>query len=200
MARVRAADYDEKKQLILDRAAALFARKGFANATMIDVAKACGASKSRLYHYFSSKEGVLFAIVGEHIKLLTAQVSEVAELPLQPSERFTRFVENFVALAADSRNEHLVLMNDLKFLPETKLKRVRKMESQLVDSVIGLLAALNPALMAQEKLKKPYAMLLFGMIIWTFTWYEKSGPIPPDELADRISQLFVRGFGDLPAT
>ena len=37
-------------------------------------------------------------------------------------------------------------------------------------------------------------MLLFGMIIWTFTWYRKTGSIAPQELAERISQLFVQGF------
>lgn len=199
MARVRADDYDDKKQEILDRAAALFASKGFANASMIDVAKACGASKSRLYHYFAHKEDVLFAIVSEHIKLLAGELSAVAGLPLPAEERFARFVERFVAQAASSRNEHLVLMNDLKFLPETKRRRVRKMETQLVDSVIALLADVNPGLMSREKVRKPYAMLLFGMIIWTFTWYQKSGTIPPRELAERISDLFLHGFGNLPA-
>ncbi len=198
MARVRADDYDDKKQLILDRAAALFARKGFGNSTMIDVATACGASKSRLYHYFSRKEDVLYAIISEHIKLLTGDLADVTALPLPADQRFARFVERFVVHAANSRDEHLVLMNDLKFLPDAKRKRVRKMESQLVDNVIELLAAMNPSLMTQEKVRKPYAMLLFGMIIWTFTWYEKSGSISPQELAERISALFVQGFAKLP--
>ena len=48
--------------------------------------------------------------------------------------------------------------------------------------------------MTPQKVQAPYAMLLFGMIIWTFTWYQKSGAITPRELADRISQLFVHGF------
>ena len=42
----------------------------------------------------------------------------------------------------------------------------------------------------------PYALLLFGMIIWTFTWYRKTGEISPKELSNRISQLFLFGFKD----
>jgi AcrR family transcriptional regulator len=194
MTRVRADDYDVKKQSILDSAAALFARKGFDGATMIDVAKACGASKSHLYHYFPAKEDLLFAIVQVHITEQAAELTEIVELPLPAEERFSRYVAAFVERGARSRNEHLVLMHDLKFLPDAKRKQVRKLEMRLVDLMVGLLKEINPKLMVPVKVQAPYAMLLFGMIIWSATWYQKSGPIPPGELAERISQLFVHGF------
>ena len=194
MTRVRADDYGDKKQSILDRAATLFARKGFELTTMVDVATACGTSKSHLYHYFPGKEDLLFEIVREHITGQAAELSAIVDLPLPAEERFERYVSAFVKRAAHSRDEHLVLMNDLKFLPPAQRKQVRKLETQLVDLMIGLLKEINPALMLPDKVQAPYAMLLFGMIIWTFTWYQKSGAISPAELAARISQLFVHGF------
>ena len=42
------------------------------------------------------------------------------------------------------------------------------------------------------------SLLLFGMMIWTFSWYKRSGTIQPKELARRISQLYVNGFKTLP--
>lgn len=200
MTRVRADDYGDKKQSILDRAATLFARKGFELTTMVDVATACGTSKSHLYHYFPGKEDLLFEIVREHIAGQAVELSEIVALPLPAEERFQRYVSAFVTRAAHSRDEHLVLMNDLKFLPAARRKQVRKLETQLVDLMIGLLKEINPTLMLPDKVQAPYAMLLFGMIIWTFTWYQKSGAIAPAELAARISHLFVHGFksGDFP--
>ena len=194
MTRVRADDYDIKKQSILDSAAALFAKKGFDGATMIDVANACGASKSHLYHYFPAKEDLLFAIVQVHITEQAAELTEIVELPLPAEERFARYVAAFVERGARSRNEHLVLMHDLKYLPDAKRRQVRKLETRLVDLMVGLLKEMNPELMAPVKVQAPYAMLLFGMIIWSATWYQKSGPISPRELAGRISDLFVHGF------
>ena len=194
MTRARADDYEDKKQSILDRAAALFSRRGFDCATMIDVANACGTSKSHLYHYFPAKEDLLFAIVSEHINELSTELSAIVELPLPAEERFSRFVNAFVTRGAHSRDEHIVLMNDLKFLPDAKRKQVRTLETQLVELMISLLKEINPELMAPAKVKAPYAMLLFGMIIWTFTWYRKTGEMSPRELAERISQLFVQGF------
>lgn len=196
MSRVRADDYDDKKQLILQRAAELFALKGFGSTTMVDVAKACAASKSHLYHYFPHKEDLLFAIVSEHITAQIHELVDIAALPLSAEERFSRFVSAFVQRAAESRHEHLVLMNDLKYLSDSTRAQVRRQEGQLVALLVGILEDINPGLMTPAQAKAPYAMLLFGMIIWTFTWYEKTGAISPTELAARISQLFVHGFKD----
>lgn len=194
MTRVRANDYELKKQVILDRAVALIAQKGFDHATMSDVAAACGASKSHLYHYFASKEDLLYAIVKEHITGQVAELSAIAQEPRPAAERFQRFVGSFVQEGAKSRNHHLVLMNDIKFLPPVQREDVRKLEQALMQLMVGLLREINPERMARAEVNSPYALLLFGMVIWTFTWYEKNGPITPAELAERISSLFLDGF------
>ena len=194
MTRVRADDYDDKKQIILAKAAALIARKGFDMATMMDVAKACGTSKSHLYHYFASKEELLYAIVHEHITRQAADLARIVAQPLPAEERFTQFVDSFVQGAARSRNEHLMLMNDLKFLSTGQREHVRKLEVEMTELMEQLLREINPKLMTEERVQKPYALLLFGMMIWTFSWYKRSGEITPRELAQRISELFVHGI------
>ena len=194
MTRARADDYGDKKQLILDRAAALFARKGFESTTMVDVAQACGTSKSHLYHYFGRKEDLLFAIIREHIDTQAAELVQIVDLPLPAAARFERFVDAFVQRSADSRDEHLVLMNDLKFLPDAQRKAVHALENRLVELMVGLLREINPTLMQPAPVRTPYALLLYGMVIWTFTWYRRDGAIAPAELARRISDLFVNGF------
>ena len=199
MTRVRADNYEAKKKLILDKAATLIARKGFDVATMLDVARACGASKSHLYHYFPSKEDLLYAIVLEHITRQAAQLQRIVALPLPAEERFGQFVDSFVQGAARSRNEHLILMNDLKFLPKAQREHIRKLEVGMTEMMEVLLREMNPGLMGNKHVQKPYALLLFGMMIWTFSWYKRSGPMAPAELAERISDLFVHGFKAAPS-
>ena len=198
MTRERADDYEDKKQLILAKAAALIARKGFDVATMMDVARACGTSKSHLYHYFPSKEELLYAIVHEHITQQGAELARIVAQPVSAEERFDQFVDSFMRGAARSRNEHLMLMNDLKFLPRPQREKIRALEVEMTELVEGLLREINPDLMAERRMQKPYALLLFGMMIWTFSWYRRSGSISPGELAQRISELFVHGFKGAP--
>jgi AcrR family transcriptional regulator len=194
MTRARADDYEHKKKAILDSAVVLIAGKGFDHATMIDVANACGTSKSHLYHYFPSKEDLLYAIVREHITAQVAVLSAIVREPRPAAERFTRFVNAFVREGAQSRSHHLVLMNDIKILPTAQREDVRKMELELMHLLVALLREINPEKMSSVKVQSPYALLLFGMVIWTFTWYEKNGPISPAELAGHISELFLDGF------
>src|SRR5690606_20658147 len=113
MARVRSDDYDKKKALILNKAAALIARKGFEQATMMDVAQACGASKSHIYHYFASKEDLLYEIVREHIVQQHADLQRIVALPLPAEERFEQFVASFIQGGIKGRDEHIILMNDV---------------------------------------------------------------------------------------
>jgi AcrR family transcriptional regulator len=200
MARVRADDYEAKRQTIVEKAAALIARKGFEAATMMDIAKACGASKSHLYHYFSSKEELLYAIAHEHITAQVELLKGIAEQPLSAEKRFEQFVDIFMQGAARSRNEHLILMNDIKFLPKAQHDEIRRLETVLTGGMESLLHEINPELMAEERFQTPYALLLFGMMIWTFTWYRRDGSIKPHELAQRISTLFVHGFKAMPKT
>lgn len=200
MARVRADDYETKRQTIVEKAAALIARKGFEAATMMDIAKACGASKSHLYHYFASKEELLYAIAHEHITAQVELLKGIAEQPLSAEKRFEQFVDIFMQGAARSRNEHLILMNDIKFLPKAQHDEIRRLETVLTGGMESLLHEINPELMAEERFQTPYALLLFGMMIWTFTWYRRDGSIKPHELAQRISTLFVHGFKAMPTT
>jgi AcrR family transcriptional regulator len=200
MTRARADDYQDKKQVILDKAAALIARKGFDVATMMDVAKACGTSKSHLYHYFPSKEDLLYAIVHEHITRQSQELVLIMEQSLPAEQRFEQFVDSFVQGAARSRNEHLMLMNDIKFLHKPQLENIHRMELEMTELMQTLLCEINPGLMAQERMQKPYALLLFGMMIWTLSWYRRTGSITPSELALRISDLFVNGFKAQPSS
>ncbi|TNE31028.1 MAG: TetR/AcrR family transcriptional regulator, partial [Alphaproteobacteria bacterium] len=76
MARPQAADYEDRKQEIVNRAAELFASHSFLGTSINDIAAACGFSKSLLYHYFKSKEELLAAVMHSHIDRLEGQLEK----------------------------------------------------------------------------------------------------------------------------
>jgi AcrR family transcriptional regulator len=195
MARVRADDYDEKRQGILDNAAALFAETGYANAKMTDIAERCNASKSMLYHYFPAKEDVLFEIMQEQAESYLAAAEAIASKAAPPEQRLREFVTMWVRRAASARAHHFVLMYELKFLPKRQRKTITEIERRLIGRLTDLIGEVNPAVKrggaAQDK---TFALLLFGMLNWTEVWYRSSGPLGPDRMADRISELFLRGL------
>jgi AcrR family transcriptional regulator len=68
---------EEKRRLILDAAAGVFARKGFHTSRVGDIAEEAGVAHGLLYHYFSSKDEVLDTIFREHWTALLDRLHEV---------------------------------------------------------------------------------------------------------------------------
>jgi hypothetical protein len=95
-------------------------------------------------------------------------------------------------LYAGASARHKVLLNDLDRLADKQRARIVKEQRELIGIVAGLLAAMKPGLPAH--LRTPAAMLYFGMINWTHTWFDPKGPLPPDSIADLAAGMAVRGL------
>src|SRR4051794_26776420 len=72
MARPQSPDYDKRREAILGAATRLYATRGFSAASVAELAKACRTSKSLIYHYFPSKDDILYAAMAAHLDALVA--------------------------------------------------------------------------------------------------------------------------------
>ena len=77
MARTKAPDFEAQREQNLDLAAAAFANSSYPSTSMADLAAACGTSKARLYHYYESKEAILFDLLDRYTRRLMLLVTEV---------------------------------------------------------------------------------------------------------------------------
>ena len=87
MVRPRAENYLERKQGILDAAAAMFAKHGFNGTSIAALADSCGVSKALLYHYYDSKEALLYDMLLVHCKLLSETASNATKQSDKPEEQ-----------------------------------------------------------------------------------------------------------------
>lgn len=193
MARTRAATYDDQRALILARAAELFARRGYSAATMNDVAAACAVSKATLYHYFRDKPALLARIALAHVERLESVVAAVRARRLMPDAELQALIEAFMSVYAGAQHEHRVLTEDVKFLGDAERQQVVAGQKRVVAAFAATIVRVRPALRPRAT---PLAMLLFGMINWTFTWLKPEGALTHADLAPMVVQLF---FGGLPA-
>ena len=193
MARGRAASYDDQRELILARAAHLFARRGFPSTTMNQVAEACGLSKATLYHYYRDKYSLLASIADAHVSHLKLLVEEVSAQALAPQQQLAELIRRIVHEYADAQDAHRVLTEDVKFLEDEERERVLNKERAVVAGFARAVTAIRPEL-AQASLSKPLTMLLFGMVNWMFTWMKPGGALDHASLAPIVSDLFIAGL------
>ncbi len=184
MARTQAADYEERREAIVERAAILFAARGFLGASVQDIAKACGTSKSLLYHYYPAKEDVLYAVMASHIEHLVEAVNAVDQQSGSAGDKLLALLKRFMAHYVGAAARQKVLLNDLEYLPADKRAVIVAQQRHVMDAVQQLVVAVDPALAADPAAARVKTMLLFGMINWTGNWYDPDGPVKVDQLAE----------------
>ncbi len=84
---------EERKSQIVEAAMIVFARSGFHEARMDDIAEEAGLSKGALYWYFDSKDGIITAIFENLFNRELAQLQGISDEPGSSRERLLKFVQ-----------------------------------------------------------------------------------------------------------
>ena len=130
--------FQAQRSIILNAAAQLFAEHGFHYASMVNLAKASGLSKPLIYHYYKDKEEILFDIVDSYMSQLVDIVQQHQQScqennwPHQKS--FEILVASFMTQYQHAQHQHMVLVQDVKFLRPDMRNIVVAKEKQVVGA------------------------------------------------------------------
>lgn len=197
MARSRARDYDEKRLSLLRQAAAVFARDGYDRASMAGLAAECGVSKALFYHYYASKEALLFDIISTHLEELVEAVEAADDAGLDPVLRLEGLVGALLEAYRDADAEHKLQVGTMQILPDAEQAQLKALERQLVARFADAIRAVAPEVFENTPLLKPVTMSLFGMTNWFYMWFREGGPVSRADYARLATRLLVGGVRDL---
>ena len=194
MGRPRAADHADQRDRILLRATEAIAELGYGSASVAQLAQACGLSKAGLYHYFPSKDAILFESLDRYTKLLMDRLAEVRARGLEPRHELGEMVRTLMLQYRDSRAHHVALLNDVKSLEPAAREQIRAQERAVVDQLAETLERVAPGRF-DALTRKPATMALLGMINFTFAWLRPDGPMSHEQYAQLVIDLWERGLG-----
>ncbi len=197
MARPKSSQHELKRDEILDIAAQCFADKSYPAASMNDIAAASGTSKARLYHYYESKEAILFDLLDRYTQRLLAVIGQ-AEATAQRRNLDDRaalheLIRSFLDEYQTSATRHVALLSDTKFLGEVQRDLILNRQRDVVSAVTRFLRRAYPDRVTPVN-QTPVTMMLFGMINWTFTWLRPGGPLRYADFADEVVALLDKGL------
>ncbi len=194
MARTQSENYPEIRREILRRSAALFARLGYPNASIADLAKANRISRGLLYHYFDSKEKILAEMLNEHLDFLLGKVREAAQRGADAEARFRETVRAMVLINADSKDLQIVLLHDLHNLKAADRNAIVKKQRDIIAIVSDLVGGCDARGKIDRRTLMVQTMMLIGMINYTYIWYDPKGPVTPEEYAALVSGTYLGGL------
>jgi AcrR family transcriptional regulator len=185
---------DRRRSEIVTRAAELFDSAGYDRTSMDDIAKAVQIAKPTLYHYFSSKDEILFFIHEEFIDLLMTEHLARAELGLTAEAELHELIADILGLMQTHRGHVRVFFEhhrDMKSARRAIIARKRKNYEDVLASVLvrgmtdGEFRRLDPKLTS---------LAIFGMCNWAYQWYSVSGQLPARQIAGLFADLVQNGL------
>lgn len=193
MARPIADDHDDKRAAILIAAARLFADQGYGSASMGALAEACGISKANIYHYYASKEAILFDILDTHLRGLRDRVAGIAHDSDDPEAQLRAIVREILMAYQGADAEHEVQLKSLFLLPEARQDTLRGYQRDIVAEVRSRLERIAPSLAADRTRGRAVTMSVFAMLNWYYQWNTGAGAQARRDYAGLIVDLVLDG-------
>jgi AcrR family transcriptional regulator len=197
VARPKSSQHELRRDEILDVAAQCFAQQSYAAASMNDIASAGGTSKARLYHYYESKEAILFDLLDRYTQRLLAIIGQVEATAqrrnLDDRAALHELVRSFLEEYEHSATRHVALLHDTKFLSDAQRELIVNRQRDIVSAVTRFLRRAYPQRVTPEN-QTALTMTLFGMINWTFTWLRPGGSMSYGQFAEEVVNVLERGF------
>lgn len=198
MARPIAKDYDAKRSVILKRAARLFADEGFDRTSVSRVARACAISKANIYHYYASKDDILFDILDAHLSGLRNRIVNMQISDQTVEEKLRRTVTEILLAYQGADSEHRLQTNMLDHLPAPQKTKLLTYQRDLVTHVSGIIAQAAPPSLSQDKAKlRAATMSVFGMLNWFYMWNKSADEEERKDYANLICTLCLKGLSGI---
>jgi AcrR family transcriptional regulator len=198
MARPKSLQHEIKRDEILDIAAQCFAERSYVAASMNDIAAAGGTSKARLYHYYESKEAILFDLLDRYTQRLLALIGQVEATAqrrrLDDRAALHELLRAFLEEYETSATRHAALLHDTKFLGDAQREQILDRQRDVVSAVTRFLRRAYPQ-RVNDGNQTAVTMMLFGMINWTFTWLRPGGPMSYADFAEQVIAFVERALG-----
>lgn len=177
-----------KRQRILDAAAELFYRQGYANTTLDAVAEQLGFTKAFIYANFGSKTELLAAICERGVSATQDAVAEALDLDLEIRSTLTLMVDRYVTAVLTHQKDIAIYTREEKSLAADDALRISQLRRRFFMSIArfiergrdeGVFVAPDPLISA---------LTLGGAVTWTVFWYRENGRLDRKQVAREITR------------
>ncbi len=183
-----------KQEQLFNTAASLFAEKGYHGTSISDLAQAMGMRKGSLYHYFKSKEELLFRLLDEYITEALTEIETICALEVTPTEKLRQFMLFYSSFYAGDRDRLVLLINDIDKLGESYRLQVIEKERRYYRALTGIFSQLQAGGIMKPMPQSVAAFAFFGMVHYTCKWFHKDGAITAEELSEMFLEIFTKGI------
>ena len=185
----------DKREAILRAATQVFARNGYFNSKVADIAKAAGVADGTVYLYFKSKEEILHSIFDVAMEEAISEGRKELETIQDPREKLRRIARLHLERLGADRDLAVVFQVELR----GSTKFMEEFSAAGFAEYLGMIRATieegqRAGLFRRELNAKLVAKMLFGALDEMATnWILSKRRYKLVPMADEVMDIFLRG-------
>ncbi len=183
-----------RREQILQAAQKLFADQGFRETNLGDVATQLGFRRQAVYHYFRSKEEILYELIDRAGQAVVASAQPTLEAGIPPAEKLAEVVRNHVRQLLANADIFRIQFSELGKLTGDRADALRQDIVAYVRRIAGVIEAGQKDGTFVDIPPMTQALLILGMCNGTTEWYSGTrSQLSIDEVADYAARMALRG-------
>jgi TetR/AcrR family transcriptional regulator, cholesterol catabolism regulator len=196
-----AGDRRNREPELIAAAITVFSEKGYAAASLQDVADIVGVLKGSLYHYISSKEELLARICVESHAQASQLMTEALSSADDPLDQLRAYLERIALWYLTNIERVSIYFNEGKWLTGERLDEVRAQGREFHAFIRTLIDKARTGDRVREDVDPRVAtQLILGSLNSVSTWYRPDGLYSPEEIALSFTEMSLASIsGAVPA-
>lgn len=181
-----------RERQMIQIAEEVFASRGYAAASMDEIAERVGVSKPMLYEYFRSKEGLLAACIAQSRTELRAAIEQAVAGTSCPEEALRRGLRAFFDFARDRRRAWSLLRHEGTLIGTPAWEEIEATRRQQADLIATLLADhLAPGSPLRVEAAAEFVV---GACERLAIWCERNNEVTPEQATNYAMVILTNGL------
>ena len=170
----------------------LFAAQGVEGTSVQEIVAAAGVTKGAMYHYFASKDDLLYEIYHRLLGRQTERLNAIANGPGTAAERVRTAAADVVESTLDSIEEAIVSFRSVHMLPNPQRTQVRAERRRYHERFRALVEEGQQEGAFRKDVPADLAVhFVFGSVNQLGTWYHREGGLTRRQIAEHYADLFL---------
>ena len=182
-------------QRLLNVARTLFAEKGFEGTSVQDVVVAAGVTKGAMYHYFASKDDLLYEIYGRVLRMQMERLEKFVSQEGSVEERLHAAAADVVVTTIENLDSTTIFFRSLHQLSEEKQKEIRRERRRYHETFRAMVVEGQQSGVFRDDVSADLCVdFFFGSVHHLPMWWKPRGRLSGQEVGRSFADLFIAGL------